>query len=79
MGRMQRVDIVVHVDDMLDEEQRRELIGSLERMGGVQCATFTEGRPHLMRVEYDPETMNSQDLIGTFSQHRLHAELIGPI
>jgi len=73
------VEIIVHVDETLGESRRGDLVEALEGMEGIQSAEFCPLRYHLMLVNYDRETINSQDvLVGVVSQN-IHAELIGPV
>jgi len=73
------VEIVVHVDEMLGEERRAQLVGALENNDGIISAEFCPLRYHLMLVRYDRETLNSQDVLGKVKDQDVHAELIGPV
>ncbi len=78
MAATQKVDIVVHVDETLDENRRSGIESSLRQEDGVIWAHFTNGRPHLMTVEYDPEQTSSNTIRQKLCNHEhLHAELIG--
>ena len=73
------VEIIVHVDETLGESKRADLVETLTGMEGIKSAEFCPLRYHLMLVNYDRETINSQDvLVGVVSQN-IHAELIGPV
>ena len=73
------VEIVVHVDETLDEGQRRELVSSLEDSEGIYRAEFCPLRFHLMLVQYDRNRMASQDVLGRVISQSIHAELVGPV
>jgi hypothetical protein len=78
MAATQKVDIVVHVDETLDEGRRSNIESTLRQEDGVVWARFTNGRPHLMMVEYDPELTSSISIQQKLCNHEhLHAELIG--
>jgi len=72
-------EIIVHVKEQLEESRRSDLVNALEKTDGIRSAEFCPLRYHLMLVNYDRETINSQDvLVGVVSQN-IHAELIGPV
>lgn len=74
-----KVDLVVHVDDTLGEARRTDIESALTSVEGVEWAHFTERRPHLMRVEYDPDQTSSFTILEEINRQNVHAELIGPI
>lgn len=74
-----KVDLVVHVDNMLGNQRRMDIESALESSQGVRWAHFTDGRPHLMVVEYDPDTTSSYEILQQVNRQSVHAELIGPI
>ncbi|MGW8309632.1 MAG: hypothetical protein ACWGNB_01095 [Thiogranum sp.] len=73
------VEIVVHVNDALDEDQRNELITALKASDGIADAVFCPLRWHLMLVRYDNETHSSQDVLARISSQNVTAQLIGPV
>ena len=79
MGTIHKVEIVVHVDDTLGEEQQTELIDDLRKHGGVSEAHFTPGRAHLLVVDYDSDQLTSQEVLERVRKEHLRAELVGPI
>jgi allophanate hydrolase subunit 1 len=79
METFHEVEIVLHVDDVLAQEQREELIRDLQKHGGVRRAEFTPGREHLLRVDYDPDKLHAQDVLKLVQREHIGAELVGPI
>jgi len=73
------VEIVVHVDELLEDEQRSELTDYLLSTGGIESAEFCPLRWHLMLVQYDRQQVTSQDVLGRVHARNIHAELIGPV
>jgi hypothetical protein len=73
------VEIVVHVDETLGESQRSELVDFLVSTDGIESAEFCPLRWHLMLVQYNRESLNSQDVLGRVHARNVHAELIGPV
>lgn len=77
MSDIHQVEVVVHVDEMLSEEQQASLIGKLQGRDGVEKARFTTGRDHLMVIDYDSNKLHTNDVLGYVKQEDLNAELIG--
>lgn len=74
-----RIDIVVHVDELLDEQNRRRVEHTLLQKAGVQRATFNDERQHLLVVGYDPVQIDSGQILKLVKNHQLNAQLIGGI
>lgn len=70
-------DITIHVDSYQDESQRQRLLDRLNTQQGVSAVTSQQSHPQLVVVEYDPDQVNSQALLGTVQAEGLHGELIG--
>ena len=79
MGNIHQVEVVVHIDDTLNEGQRSDLVSHLQGCEGVEDARFTEGRGHLMLIDYDRDRLNAQDVLGYVRKNHAGAELIGPV
>jgi hypothetical protein len=77
MTDMHQVEIVIHVDQALSEDQRTALVSNLKGHDGVEHASFTAGRDHLMVIDYDSNKLHSLDILGYVKQEHLNAELIG--
>lgn len=75
----QSVEIVLHVDDTLEEEQRDNLTSMLSANDGVYNARFTPNRNHLMLVEYNRIKYRAVDILQKLTSNSVRAELIGPI
>jgi hypothetical protein len=79
MSTLHQVEIIVHVDDVLAQEQREGLVRDLQKREGVEKAQFTPGREHLLLVDYDREKLHAQDVLRLVQQEHIGAELIGPV
>ena len=75
----QSVEIVLHVDDVLGEEQRNDLALSLRSNDGVYDARFTPNRDHLMLVKYNRVKYKAIDILHKLTSNSVRAELIGPV
>ena len=78
MGNIHQVEVVVHVDDELTNDQRTELVDHLKGCNGVEDAHFTPGRHHLMLIDYDRDQLHSKDVLGFVKETHTTAELVGP-
>lgn len=70
-------DITVHIDETLDAATIYALQKDITSMQGVNQISLSETQPHLMVVTYNHESTNSTHILNEFTDHGLHAELIG--
>ena len=68
--------VVVHVNELLDKQHRRDIESIVEQMSGVTDAHFNKTRHHLMVVDYDPKRANSGTILTRVKLQQLHAQLI---
>jgi hypothetical protein len=73
------VEIVVHIDELLPDTRRAQVVNALEDNDGIVSAEFCPLRYHLVLVRYDREVFTSQDVLGKVIEQDVHAELIGPV
>ena len=74
-----KVEVIIHVNEILDDAHRSGLTGALEQHKGIYAAEFCPLRYHLMLINYDREQFTSQDILRLVSNERVTAQLIGPI
>jgi septum formation inhibitor-activating ATPase MinD len=70
-------DITLHVDETLDSDGLTGLEDAFRNREGVISVHVDKKRPHLFVLEYNPERVNSKDLLSITKYQGLHAELIG--
>ncbi len=70
-------DVTLHVDESLDSKGLNELENAFRQREGVISVHVDEKRPHLFVLEYNPQLVNSKDLVKIPEYQGLHAELIG--
>lgn len=70
-------DVTLHIDENTTHDEREAFRDSLLNMSGVMAAASQDAQPHLMVIEYDPDTINSSEFVSAASQNGLHAELVG--
>ena len=74
---MHITDMVMHVNDSLEAQNRRSVEKRLTGQKGVIHAHFNERRPHLMLVSYDTERTSSFEILAGMTGQSLCAERIG--
>jgi multidrug efflux pump subunit AcrB len=60
---MCHIGMLIYVQPSLLVNQRHGLEKQLENIDGVYLANFAAGRQHLLTVEYDPEKLNSNNVL----------------
>jgi len=73
------VEIVVHVSETLEEQQRNNLVVTLENDDRIVAVTFCSKRCHLMLVKYDRDRYSSADVLSSITAQNVNARLIGPV
>ena len=74
---MHITDMVMHVDNRLGADTRRNVEEAIARHRGVIHAHFNETRPHLMLVSYDKERTSSFEILAEMTDQQLCAERVG--
>ena len=70
-------DVMLHIDETLPADQLRTLESHLYKMGGVLSATNRDDKPHMIMVTYDPDKVQSHDILVKVQNEGIHAQLIG--
>ncbi|MCU7891623.1 MAG: heavy-metal-associated domain-containing protein [Candidatus Thiodiazotropha sp. (ex Ustalcina ferruginea)] len=73
------VNAVVHINESLSDEQIHGIEKELSGVSGVVSACAHIKTPHLMVVDYDPQTLHSSDLLYHIERSGVHASLVGGI
>lgn len=71
------VDIVLHIDENLNAEQKETIEESLRALDGVVSVHNSEKTPHLTIVQYNRDKMDSKRILKRVIDQGAHAELIG--
>ncbi len=74
---MEMVDVVIHIDETIDHDRRVQIADVVRAHKGVMAAAHHDEKPHLLIVEYDPESVTSRDLLQVGLDQGVHGELIG--
>jgi hypothetical protein len=70
-------DMVMHIDNFLGENSRRNIEKALNAKKGIIHAHFNERRPHLMLVSYDTDRTSSFEVLAQLMGQEVRAERIG--
>ncbi len=70
------LDIVVHVDELLDDQSRHRIEYYLLKATGVVHVQFDRFRQQLLIIGYDPAQTNSSIILRHFKKQQLNAKLI---
>lgn len=70
-------DIMLHIDETLPADQLKTLENHLYKMGGVLSATNRDDKPNMILVSYDPDKVQSHDILVKVENEGIHAQLIG--
>jgi hypothetical protein len=73
------VNVVVHIDENLSSEQIQDMEKRVSMETGVHSACVHDRTPHLMVIDYDPREVGAGQLLRSFHNNGLHAELVGGI
>lgn len=71
------VDVTIHVDEAINEDQQNTVIEVLRDCNGVVAVGHQHKSFHLFIVEYDPDLVNSRELLDVVIKQGVHAELVG--
>jgi hypothetical protein len=74
---MEMTDVTIHIDETIDHKRRTEIADTIRAHKGVMSVAHHDEKPHLMIIEYDPDTVTSQELHQIALDQGVHAELIG--
>jgi cytosine/adenosine deaminase-related metal-dependent hydrolase len=70
-------DVTIHVKETLDKTGLKQLDSAFRQRDGVVSVHVDENRPHLFVLEYNPERLNSMDLLKIAEYQGMKAELVG--
>jgi hypothetical protein len=70
-------DVLIHIDEELDDANIHDIERDVSMIDGVYSACVHEKARHLMVVDYDPEMVETMELLDPVQNRGLHAELIG--
>lgn len=70
-------DVTMHIDEDTTHDQREALRNHLMQRSGVIAAVYHDEQPHLMVIEYDPQSVDTAAFLDVAKSSGLTAQLIG--
>jgi hypothetical protein len=70
-------DVVIHVNETLDSQERHALEDQMREVDGVIAPRFNDRKTHLMIVAYDPDHTSTMTLLDTVRSQGYHAQHCG--
>lgn len=70
-------DILIHVNEALNNEQRQSLEEAIREINGVIAPRFNDGTEHLLLVAFNPAMTNVTTLLNKVKSYGYSAQLIG--
>ena len=74
---MDSVDVLIHLNDQINDEERTHLVNDLKNLNGVIAPRFNQTREHLLLVSYKSDTINSLTLLNEIKGKGYKAQLVG--
>lgn len=74
---MHLADILIHVNETLGATERVSLEEELRKFKGVIAPRFNKQTPHLLLVAYDPQEIDSHNLLSRVKANGYNAQLVG--
>ena len=68
-------DIIIHVDENINMREEHNILGELKKLDGVMTPEFS--KPHLIVAYYNPDKVNSFELLSAVRSEGYHAQLVG--
>jgi len=69
-------ETMIHVNETLSEQQRKDLLSYLGNQQGAIEARHHTVNPHLLFVAYDPDESCPRDLVEVIRERGLHAHVV---
>lgn len=70
-------DVIVHINEVLDEDALRYLEDGVRQDAGVVSVGHNPEKPHMLMVVYDSDSTHASSLLHSFQERGLHAQVIG--
>lgn len=74
---MDLVDFLINVKPELQLDQRLLLETEMHEVDGVVSAHFSPGHPHMLEVAYNPDIVDSNELLARVNRHGFESNKIG--
>lgn len=70
-------DILIHINEYLNEQQRHTLEEAIRDVEGVIAPRFSPGKEHLLLVAFNPDIATTASLLSKVQSSGYTAQLVG--
>ncbi|MCU0809851.1 MAG: hypothetical protein MUE59_02225 [Thiobacillaceae bacterium] len=70
-------EVVLHLDETLDDDALGRIEESMRHEAGVISVGHNPGKAHMIMVVYDSESTRASNLLHSFQERGLHAQIVG--
>ncbi|WP_245538732.1 hypothetical protein [Thiobacillus denitrificans] len=70
-------EVLVHIDEVLDEDTLHRLEEGIRRDAGVISVGHNPDKSHMIMVVYDSESTRASSLLHSIQEQGLHAQVVG--
>jgi hypothetical protein len=70
-------EVIVHIDEVLDEDTLHRLEDGVRQDAGVVSVGHNPEKPHILMVVYDSDSTHASSLLHSFKERGLHAQVVG--
>lgn len=74
---MSVADVMIHINQELNEQQRQSLEESMRQVEGVVAPRFNPGKEHLLLVAFNPDATTATGLLAKVHSFGYKAQLVG--
>lgn len=70
-------EVLLHVDETLDDAALEQIEEGMRHEAGVISVGHNPGTSHMIMVVYDSESTRASQLLHSFEERGLHAQIVG--
>jgi hypothetical protein len=70
-------EVILHINEDLDEAALHQLEDGVRHDPGVVSVGHDPAKPHMLMVVYDSDSTHASNLLHSFRERGLHAQVVG--
>lgn len=70
-------EVILHINEALDEAALHQLEEGVRHDPGVVSVGHDPAKPHMLMVVYDSDSTHASNLLHSFHERGLHAQVVG--
>jgi hypothetical protein len=70
-------EVLLHVDETLNDDTLDQIENGMRHEAGVISVGHNPGKSHMIMVVYDSESTRASNLLHSFQERGLHAQIVG--